>query len=314
MLTRFRAILALGLLAAALLTFWPAQAVHAGGKPGDAGFLSLRFPVGARETGMGGAGVASATGASAVYWNPALLAFADSGTDVLLQHQRLYDLFDKETAAVAHRTRIGALGFFFSGFYADEIDRYGSEPVGVPEGTFSPHQVAFGVSYARAVASDLTAGLSVKLLHEKIDVFDATGFALDLAVAHRTRIRGLTLGAALSNIGSGLTLNEESYDLPLALRVGAAYDPPQAFFAGNVSFAADVIVPNDGNEKAHLGVEYRLLDALALRVGAKINYEVQGNTAGVGFRRGPVDIGYAYEHMKEGGFESWHRFAVGLSY
>ena len=45
------------------------------GTPGESGFLSLRFPVGARETGMGGAGVASSNDAAAVYRNPARLAF-----------------------------------------------------------------------------------------------------------------------------------------------------------------------------------------------------------------------------------------------
>jgi len=178
-------VLLAGILAAAA----PAAA---GGDPGDAGFLSLRFPVGARETGMGGAGVGAATGAAAVYWNPARLAFEQKGTDLLLQHQRLYDLFDKETAIVAHKTGSGALGFFFSGFYSDDIERYGTEPVGVPEGSFNPQQVAFGVSYSRMLSSDLAAGLTVKYLHEEIDVYDGSSFAFDISVAPRCRtwVRG----------------------------------------------------------------------------------------------------------------------------
>lgn len=87
------------------------------GTPGESGFLSLRSAVGGREAAMGGAGVALSRGAAAVYWNPALMAFEADGTDLLLQHQRMWGLFDKETASVAHRTGLGALGFFFSGFY-----------------------------------------------------------------------------------------------------------------------------------------------------------------------------------------------------
>ena len=58
--------------------------IWAEGKPGDAGFLSLRMGVGAREMGMGGAGVASSQGAAAIYWNPANLAFSSYRTELLL--------------------------------------------------------------------------------------------------------------------------------------------------------------------------------------------------------------------------------------
>ena len=42
----------------------------------------------------------------------------------------------------------------------------------------------------------------------------------------------------------------------------------------------DVVFPNDTNEKAHVGAEYRLLPEFSLRVGTRINYDNQGLTAG----------------------------------
>ena len=300
-------------LLAALAVVAAAAPVMAGGDPGDAGFLSLRMPVGARETGMGGAGVGAASGAAAVYWNPARLAFDEQGTDLLLQHQRLYDLFDKETAIVAHRTSHGALGFFFSGFYSDDIDRYGTEPVGVPEGTFNPHQVALGVSYSRMLGADIAGGLTVKYLHEEIDIYGGSAVAFDFSVSHKALVDGLFLGAALQNLGSGITLNEVEYDLPMTVRLGAGYDPQHPFFAGNFSFAADVLIPNDGNEKAHIGAEYRIMDILALRLGTKINYESQGLTAGAGFAKGRIEVGYAYEDM-DNELDPSHRFVIELHY
>ena len=98
--------IALLMLVVVALPFVQAEA----GEPGESGFLSLRLPVGARETAMGGAGVASAAGASTVFWNPALAAFEATGTDLLLQHQRWLGLFDKETLLVSHRNSLGNFG------------------------------------------------------------------------------------------------------------------------------------------------------------------------------------------------------------
>ena len=68
---------------AVLITALPAAPAVAG-NPGDAGLLSLRLGVGAREAGMGETGVASSTGAAAIYWNPANNVFADFDTDLIL--------------------------------------------------------------------------------------------------------------------------------------------------------------------------------------------------------------------------------------
>ena len=283
------------------------------GTPGESGFLSLRSSVGGRETAMGGAGVALSRGASAVYWNPALMAFEANGTDLLLQHQRMWGLFDREAAAVAHRTDLGAVGFFFSGFYADEMDRYEEDSVGVALGTFRPYQVALGVSFARQIGETFAAGVSAKLLHEEIDMYGGTGMAFDFSVAHKAVIEGLWFGATLSNFGSDMTLDAESYPLPTTLRVGAALDPQSPIFAGKVTLAGDVVFPNDGNSKAHVGLEYRMLPALALRVGSKINYTSQGLTAGAGFSRGSITVSYAYEDaMNDLG--DGHRFALEMGF
>ncbi len=73
------------------------------GNPGDSSLLSLRMGVGAREAGMGEAGVASSTGATALFWNPANNVFADFQTELVLQHNRYLGLFNHEAAAVAHQ-------------------------------------------------------------------------------------------------------------------------------------------------------------------------------------------------------------------
>ncbi|MFO7608137.1 MAG: PorV/PorQ family protein [Candidatus Krumholzibacteriia bacterium] len=298
-----------GLALAALLVV-PAPSALAG-NPGDAGVLSLRLGVGAREAGMGETGVASSTGAAAVWWNPANNVFADFGTELVLQTQRYVGLFDQHAAAVAHRAGGGVLGFIFTGFYSDEIERYSAEPVGVPEGTFEPYDVAFGVSYARGVGENFAVGATAKMVYERIDIYSDTGFALDLGITHRAVIDGLLFAATVTNLGGQMNVKDQPFDLPTAVRLGAAWSPVTAV-GGKLTLAGEVLMPNDSTEKAHLGGEYRLLPELALRVGTRVNYESQGLTAGAGFRTGRLGVDYAFSDWTTEGFDDGHKFSLRL--
>ncbi len=284
------------------------------GDPGEVGMLSLRMGIGAREAGMGGAAVAVSEGASAVFWNPANNALRSRDTDLVLQHQRYLGLFNHEAAAVTHRAGGGVIGLMFSGFYADEQVRRGEDEVGVPEGTFRPYDVAFGLSYARALGERFAAGVSVKYLYETIDIYSDSGLAFDVYLAHQALIDGLVFGASLTNLGGSMMLRTEPFDLPAAARVGAAYTPAGGVLRGRLTLAVDAVFPNDTSEKAHLGAEYRLLEEFALRAGTRLNYENQGLTAGAGFRTGRLGVDYAYEQSKVSGLDDGHKFSLSLAW
>jgi hypothetical protein len=289
--------------------------VAAAGEPGKAGMLFLRLGVGAREAAMGGAGVASTSGAAASYWNPALATFDVQGTSLLLQHHRWFDLFDHNDAALAHRTGQGVIGVTFIGLYSDKIDRYGIEPVGVPLGSFEPYDVAFGVSYSRQLTEQFAAGVQAKFLYEKIDVYSDSGVAFDIFLAHRsTVVPGLSVGASATNLGGQMTLNQEPFDLPRLFTLGVAYGPQSGTLANHLVLAADLALPNDGNAKAHLGAEVKLVPELALRGGYRVNYDSQGLTAGAGFTYGVVGLDYAYEDITAEGLDSGHKFSLHVDF
>ena len=288
--------------------------VLAGGNPGDAGMLSLRLGVGTRESAMGGAGVASTSGAAAAYWNPSRLAFTDQRTDIILQHYRYLGLFDQEAAALTHRGDWGVLGFLFTGLYSDEIQRYGTEPVGVPEGTFRPYDVTLGASFSRQFGERVAIGAQAKLLYQRIDIYSDTGFAMDLFMTLQPVISGLIFGLSATNLGGQMNLNAEPFDLPRTYRVGIAFSPESGFLANRMTLSGDILFPNDNNEKAHVGAEFWLVPQLALRGGTRINYEALSWTAGAGFRLGVVEVGYAYEEIKTEGLDSGHKIALELHY
>ncbi|MEN8007158.1 MAG: PorV/PorQ family protein [Candidatus Krumholzibacteriota bacterium] len=282
------------------------------GNPGDAGLLSLRMGIGAREAAMGETGVASSEGAAAVFWNPANNVFAEFETGLVLQHHRYLGLFNHESAAVAHRMGDGVLGVIFMGFYSDDLNRYGAEPVGIPEGTFKPYDVALGVSYAHPLGESFAAAVTAKLLYEKIDIYSDTGFAFDFFLTHKAMIDGLVFGFSATNLGGKLNLNAEPFQLPTAVRVGAAWTPVDDFFQEKLTLAGDVVFPNDTREKAHVGAEFRIIPEFSLRAGTRINYTNQGLTAGAGFRAGALGVDYAYEESTVEGFDDGHKFSLNL--
>jgi hypothetical protein len=299
--------------ALALVALAAAPAARAA-DPGDVGLLSLRMGIGAREAAMGGAAVAASEGASALFWNPANNALLDRGTDLLLQHHDYLGLFDHEAAAVSHRAAGGVIGLVFSGFYSEELVRRGEDAVGVPEGTFRPYDLAIGLSYARALGERFAAGVNAKFVYETIDIYSDSGVALDLFLTHHALVDGLVFGASLTNLGGQMNLRSEPFDLPAAARIGLAYTPAAAALRGRLTLAADMVFPNDTTEKAHLGVEYRLLGEFALRAGSRLNYENQGMTAGAGFRTGRLGIDYAFEESKVSGFDDGHKFSLALAW
>jgi len=296
---------------AALILFIQPAAVLAAGQPGDAGLLFLRLGMGTREAAMGGAGVASAEGAAAAYWNPSRAALGESGTSVMLQQQSWLGTFDYTTASLMHTGDFGAFGLSYAGFYSEEIERYGDDSVGVPDGTFSPYDLMFGASYARVINQRFAVGAKAKVVYEKIDIYSGTVMLFDLFATWRVEeLPGLDMGFSYTNMGGQMTINEEPFDAPQTGTVGMSYAPQRGTMADRLVVAADVAFFNDGNEKAHVGAEFKMIPEFALRGGYRVNYENQGLTAGLGVFWRNMAVGYAYEDMSDDALDPGHRFSL----
>jgi len=304
-------IISIGVRLLGLAVLWAPVTASAGGSAGDAGLLFLRQGMGAREAAMGGTGVASTEGAAAAYWNPSRLAFVPPGTAFLLQQQSWLGTFDYTAASLTHQGSFGVIGLTFAGFFSDEIERYGNETVGVPEGTFSPYDLAFGGSYSRRVGDEFAIGAQIKLVYEKIDIYSGSLVLFDLFATWELKyLPGVTLGMSATNLGGQMTVNQEPFDPPKAVNVGVAWTPRDGGLADRFTLAGDLGFYNDGEEKGHVGAEFKLVPELALRAGYRLNYENQGLTAGAGFRYRAFGLGYAYEDIADDALDPGHRFSL----
>jgi len=215
---------------------------------GEAAVPFLVISPGARNGGMGEAGVAYAHDANAVYWNPAGLAFqyqnpeTDKVGEISFMHSKwlpqfnFEDLYYDYLAARYYIEDLGTVGGSIT--YLNLGKNVWTDENGAELGTFDSYEYAFTLSYAAKIQENLGAGVNLKLIHSQLsdvtvgsenDKGIATTFAVDLGMlwtpATPILRNRLNLGFNLSNMGPKITYidREQADPLPTNLRLGLSY-------------------------------------------------------------------------------------------
>src|SRR5882672_12002483 len=273
----------------ALALLWmiltPALALAAG----EAGFAFLKLGVGARPMGMGSAYVALADDPTAVYWNPAGLGGAE-GAQVTVMHNEWIQDFRQEFAAVSRSIGKGALGFGISGFYTSELEK--RDDVGNLIGHFGFNDFAVTGAYARRLPRGGAAGMAVKFIREMIDQETATAVAFDLGGRLPLGRSGVSLGAAVQNLGGDAKFITESFPLPRTVRGGAAITRSIPSVEGSGTLSAEFRKAKGEDSRFQIGGELGVKRHVALRAGAKFGYDEES----MSFGRGLTQHRWAFDY------------------
>lgn len=275
----------------ALVALGLAAAPRAQAATGEAGFAFLKIGVGARAMGMGSAFVAVADDPTALHWNPAGLASGHEGIRLTAMHNEWLDDFRQEYAAVSGPLGVGTFGASFTGFYTSELER--RDETGVLTGHFGFNDIAATLGYGVNVAPGAAAGLSVRYIREMIADESASSIAFDLGGRYAVGASGLSLGAAVQNVGGQAKFVAESFPLPLTIRGGAAYRREIKAVQGTGLISTEFRKARGEESRFHLGGEYAYHDWLAFRTGAKFGYDNQDLSFGLGITRGAIAFDYA---------------------
>ena len=253
------------------------------------GFSTLTVTPSARHAGFGDA-IGSVSGdLFSLYSNPAGIMNIDYLTVGAAHNEWIAD-YRSEFVGLAYHPGNYALGVSVNYGTVDDIERR-TGPSEDPEGLFDLNDLVAGLTLARGFSDKLDAGVTAKIVYEKIDVYSATGFAVDFGIRYQVRPQ-LALGASFSNLGSKMKLDKEEYDLPKILRAGGSYR------INELLIAADMVYPTDDDPHFHVGGEYNLSEMFYLRSGLQSGYDEKLLSFGIGFERKGFNIDYAYVPFK----------------
>ena len=273
---------------------YPAKSYAGAGTEG-ASFLDI--PVGAGPAALGSAYTALATNAYAPVWNPAGLGML-SGNELAGQHLSYLESmhyeymsfvhpFDREHGSDVHR------GVGVSVQYLGSGDIAGTDGTGTPTGDFSSYYASYNLSYGQTLTDKLALGVTGKMIRAKIDDVSASAYAADLAGLYKMNEK-VQVGASVVNVGSQLKFISEGDNLPMAFKLGGAYQPTSHYL-----MTAEGVYERNGLASFHTGGQWRPLEAVSLRVGYKTDTlkglsPLAGLTAGLGLHFWGQEFAYAW--------------------
>lgn len=281
-------------LSAFSLMFAVCVSASAVSNAGSTGAAFLEFGTGARSGAMGEANTAWADDVYGMYFNPSGIARIRR-QEVGFFHNTLFsDLNYNYIGYIAPISRSSAWGASIQYVDLGEVDRttVSSGIANTILGQASGSDASGSLTYARALTSKLDVGVTLKIIHEKLDQYSATAGAVDLGIKWNEPLQGLSLGASLSNLGTRLQFVREEEELPITLRLGAAYRSSNR----RLGLVTDLVWVQDQDIEAKLGGEYWIWpEHIALRAGVNSAKDVgSGFTAGAAFHWNDLAIDYAY--------------------
>ena len=304
----------------------------------------LEIGVGARASALGGSYAAIANDASALYWNPAGIVWADQFQVEVMHNEWLVETsYDFVGAVIPMPSLNSAIGFsYISLGMADQPVRTVERPEGTGE-TYDAQDYAIGLTYALALTDRFSFGLTGKYISQRIWNESGSAFALDLGIFYNTQLDGLRLGFSMSNFGTEIqltgrdlnttvdpdedvenfdrvpsTYNTDSYTLPLLFRVGISYEKDWGDI-GSTVMTVDLNHPSNAPESINLGFEYGVLNMFFLRAGYENLFEddaINGLTlgAGIDYYNNSANFGVRFDYAWSdwGILDNAQRFSVGL--
>jgi hypothetical protein len=259
--------------------------------------------VGARALGMGGAYVALADDATAVYWNPAGLA-AQNPFQVSFMHAILFlDTSVDFLAATAPTLKYGTFGAALIALSSGGFEQ--RTALNEVVGNFDTRDMAVITSWSKEIVQNFAIGINYKFVNQKILNYAGAGHGVDIGI--KTNLfNSVDAGLMIRNIiNPKVTLASQAQSYPAQYAVGFA----KSFFDQQLTVSTEIAkIAGWQTTTIHLGAEYRVLDKIAFRLGVNKNYFAMG----AGFAFDALGVGYTNVAGSELG--NSHRFSIDYAF
>jgi hypothetical protein len=272
----------------------------------------LQIGVGAKSAGLAGAFTAVATGADAAYWNPAGIGHMEGG-EVVLGHYAWYQDLSLEHGTFAYamsdRAAIAASITYLNYGTIEGFDGDGNRTADL-----TAYDWAGALSLAYDVNDFWSVGVTGKFVNQKLENISGSGFAADLGT--RLDFGNWSVGAALANIGSGMSFDNSEEDLPMIGRVGFATRQFNGAVTGSMDFERRLT----GTAMLRQGLQWGFDERYFVRSGYQFIVGGDQDGVGSGFSFGAgvalerVVLDYAYTLQDKYTAEDLHRFSLGFRF
>lgn len=197
-----------------------------------------------RAGGMGDAGVASTPDANSIHWNAAKLAYLKQEMGLSISYAPWLRALvpDINLGYLSAYKRLGkqqTLGFSLLFFSLGSIQFTNSS--GQVTGSFTPHEYAVDVAYARKLSDKFSGGVALRYIYSNLtgDIYvggvaskPGRAVAADISMYYQNdeleisdRKASLAFGLNISNIGSKMSYSASSEKdfIPINLRLGSGF-------------------------------------------------------------------------------------------
>jgi hypothetical protein len=318
-------------------------------RAGTSAAPELLIPLGAKEVAMSGATVSSASGVSAIYWNPAGLDMMDVGASAIFSHRSyIADIGINYIALASKFSGFGSVGLTLRSFGIGDINVTTEDQTDGTGEIISPTFFTLGLTYSKQLTDNVSVGATVNIVNESFARVSASGIAVDAGVQYQNLggLKGLGVGVCVKNIGTtmqyggsglwvsatdpssqrGLTqykVEAASYQMPSVIEIGLGYNTE---IAENINLLISGAFENDnyGLDKYRIGGEVSYMKSLFLRAGYLYSTNLYGNesifqniTFGFGIDLKeyvgiPMGFDYAYVPVKY--FDANHLFDIRIDF
>jgi opacity protein-like surface antigen len=274
------------------------------GRKGQAGFQFLRIPMGAKQIAMGNSGIASVTGANAMYWNPAGVATQKNLEFQFSNVSWFGDVSYTHFTGVAGLGEIGTIGLGIQYLaYPEMIETTELSPDGTGA-TFKPYDFGLVLNFSRQLTEQVSFGLNVKYVSETIALVSADAYAFDAGLIYSMGYQGLKLGFAISNYGSAgqfsgsglrrfmnrqdgppdqtpvpMLFEADKIEMPSSVQGGLSFSPITSDII-SIIINADYTVNTFSANRTNIGSEWGYKDIVFLRAGYVVNSDYNKTNKG----------------------------------
>jgi len=240
---------------------------------------------------MGGAYTAIATDANALLYDPAGLGRV-AQNEATVMHNQYFAGITQEYLGFATAKGWG-LNFNYLDFGSVEQTTL-SNPNGSGLGYAGLTDWSAAAGYGHSIGAGLSLGVAGKYITEDVAGISGHAEAADIGALYDVPLlSGLTMGAALQNLGPSVRFQSVSESLPLNVRLGAAYRFTLLGQDGVVSLEADKEKSDAATISA--GAEFVVLGVLPLRAGYDGKNDAgSGLSVGTGWRFKSASVDYAF--------------------